>query len=194
MAHKKGAGSTDNGRDSKSKRLGVKLFGGQSAVAGNIIVRQRGTRYHAGINVYVSKDHSLHAACDGIVTFKKGKENKTIVFVQPLNLEITERQALDTVTIGQAIATRGIGLEQDKLTKIEGVGSKVEAILNDNGVASYAQLAETSPDTIREWLRAAGPQFNSHNPNTWARQAALARDGKWDELKAWQDVLNGGRE
>jgi large subunit ribosomal protein L27 len=194
MAHKKGAGSTDNGRDSKSKRLGVKLFGGQKAVAGNIIVRQRGTRYHAGLNVYVSKDHSLHASCDGIVTFKKGKENKTIVFVKPFDTATHDRQAIDPVAEVQAIATRGIGLEQDKLTAIEGIGPKVEAILNDNGVTNYVQLAETSPDTIREWLRAAGSQFNSHNPNTWARQAALARDGKWDELKAWQDELQGGRE
>lgn len=195
MAHKKGAGSTDNGRDSKSKRLGIKLFGGQSAIAGNIIVRQRGTRYHAGVNVYISKDHSLHASCDGIVTFKKGKENKTIVFIKPFDTEVSDRQALDPVAeVQAAIATRGVGMEQDKMTAIEGVGPKIAAILKDNGISTYADLAATSPEQIREWLSAAGPQFNSHNPSTWSRQAALARDGKWDELKTWQDELQGGRE
>ena len=71
MAHKKGVGSTDNGRDSKSKRLGVKLFGGQVARAGNIIVRQRGTKFHAGENVYAGRDFTLHAKVDGLVKFQK---------------------------------------------------------------------------------------------------------------------------
>ncbi len=83
MAHKKGVGSTDNGRDSMSKRLGIKLFGGQQATAGNILVRQRGTRFHAGENVYVSKDFTLHASVDGLVSFKKGYKNRTFVHVQP---------------------------------------------------------------------------------------------------------------
>jgi len=83
MAHKKGVGSTDNGRDSKSKRLGVKLFGGQKAIAGNIIVRQRGTRYHAGPNTYLGKDHTLHAGIDGTVVFSKGKNNRTFISIDP---------------------------------------------------------------------------------------------------------------
>ncbi len=83
MAHKKGVGSTDNGRDSKSKRLGVKLFGGQLAKAGNILVRQRGTKYHPGENVYMGKDYTLHAAVDGTVTFKKRKKNRTYVEILP---------------------------------------------------------------------------------------------------------------
>ena len=70
MAHKKGVGSSDNGRESESKRLGVKLFGGQVATAGNIIVRQRGTKYHPGQNVGLGKDHTLFALVDGVVTFK----------------------------------------------------------------------------------------------------------------------------
>ncbi|HHJ49674.1 MAG TPA: 50S ribosomal protein L27 [Phaeodactylibacter sp.] len=81
MAHKKGVGSTDNGRDSNSKRLGVKLFGGQACRAGNIIVRQRGTKFHPGRNVYMGKDYTLHAAVDGMVTFKKGRRNRTFVHV-----------------------------------------------------------------------------------------------------------------
>ena len=83
MAHKKGVGSSKNGRESHSKRLGVKIYGGQQAIAGNIIVRQRGTKHHPGENVGLGKDHTLFALSDGVVTFKKGKENKSIVSVLP---------------------------------------------------------------------------------------------------------------
>jgi len=86
MAHKKGEGSVKNGRDSQSKRLGVKIFGGQAAIAGNIIVRQRGTVYHPGKNVGVGKDFTLFALTDGVVEFKKSKANKALISV---NGEIT---------------------------------------------------------------------------------------------------------
>ena len=82
MAHKKGAGSSRNGRDSESKRLGVKLFGGQVAKAGNIIVRQRGTKHNPGLNVGLGKDHTLFALTDGEVEFKRKKDNKTYVSVK----------------------------------------------------------------------------------------------------------------
>lgn len=85
MAHKKGEGSVKNGRDSHSKRLGVKIFGGQAAIAGNIIVRQRGTVYHPGKNVGVGKDYSLFALADGVVEFKKGRMNRTFVSVTPVD-------------------------------------------------------------------------------------------------------------
>lgn len=81
MAHKKGVGSTDNGRDSNSNRLGVKLFGGQSATAGNIIVRQRGTRFHPGLGVGMGKDHTIYASKDGVVEFKKGFKNRTFIHI-----------------------------------------------------------------------------------------------------------------
>jgi len=84
MAHKKGEGSVKNGRDSQSKRLGVKIFGGQAATAGNIILRQRGTVYHPGKNVGVGKDFTIFAMKDGVVEFKKGRENKTFVSVNPV--------------------------------------------------------------------------------------------------------------
>jgi large subunit ribosomal protein L27 len=84
MAHKKGAGSSRNGRESESKRLGVKLFGGQYAKAGNIIVRQRGTRHHPGLNVGLGKDHTLFALSDGIVEFRKRKDNRSYVSVKPV--------------------------------------------------------------------------------------------------------------
>lgn len=85
MAHKKGVGSSKNGRESESKRLGVKIFGGQEAIAGNIIVRQRGTRHNAGDNVGIGKDHTLFALVDGTVVFKKKRDNKSYVSVQPAN-------------------------------------------------------------------------------------------------------------
>lgn len=81
MAHKKGEGSVKNGRDSRSKRLGVKIYGGQPAISGNIIVRQRGTTYHPGKNVGVGKDFTLFALTDGVVEFRKTKENKSVVSV-----------------------------------------------------------------------------------------------------------------
>jgi large subunit ribosomal protein L27 len=81
MAHKKGAGSSKNGRDSKSKRLGVKIFGGQNLTAGNIIVRQRGTVHNPGENVGIGKDHTLFALTDGVVKFTKKKNNKSFVSV-----------------------------------------------------------------------------------------------------------------
>ncbi len=83
MAHKKGAGSSRNGRESESKRLGVKLFGGQYAKAGNIIVRQRGTRHHPGLNVGMGNDHTLFALIDGVVEFRKRQNNRSYVSVIP---------------------------------------------------------------------------------------------------------------
>ncbi len=83
MAHKKGVGSSRNGRDSESKRLGVKLFGGQEVKAGSIIVRQRGTRHNAGENVGIGRDHTLFALIDGKVEFRKKRDNKSYVSVKP---------------------------------------------------------------------------------------------------------------
>ncbi len=85
MAHKKGVGSSKNGRESHSKRLGVKLFGGQNAKAGNILVRQRGTVHNPGLNVGMGKDHTLFALIDGVVKFTKKAENKSYVSVVPFN-------------------------------------------------------------------------------------------------------------
>ena len=83
MAHKKGVGSSKNGRESESKRLGVKIFGGQAAIAGNIIVRQRGTRHNPGENVYAGKHHTLHARVDGLVKFTKKVDGKSFVSIEP---------------------------------------------------------------------------------------------------------------
>ena len=83
MAHKKGVGSSKNGRESAAQRLGIKIFGGQQCVAGNIIVRQRGTKHNPGENVGIGKDDTLFALVDGTVTFKKGRLNRSIVSVIP---------------------------------------------------------------------------------------------------------------
>tara|TARA_B100000795_G_scaffold64596_1_gene43689 strand:- start:7858 stop:8112 length:255 start_codon:yes stop_codon:yes gene_type:complete len=83
MAHKKGVGSSKNGRESQSKRLGVKIFGGQSAISGNIIIRQRGTTHHPGDNVGMGKDHTLFALVDGKVVFKKKRDNRSFVSIDP---------------------------------------------------------------------------------------------------------------
>jgi len=84
MAHKKGAGSSRNGRESESKRLGVKIYGGQAATAGNIIVRQRGTSHHPGLNVGMGRDHTLFALVTGTVVFKKRRDNRSYVTVEPV--------------------------------------------------------------------------------------------------------------
>ena len=87
MAHKKGAGSTSNGRESESKRLGVKKFGGEQVISGNIIVRQRGTQHHPGVNVGIGKDHTLFALADGVVRFRKKRDNRSYVYVDPIQAE-----------------------------------------------------------------------------------------------------------
>jgi large subunit ribosomal protein L27 len=92
MAHKKGMGSSHNGRESASKRLGVKIFGGEFATAGNIIIRQRGTTHNPGINVGMGKDHTLFALTDGIVEFRKRRNNKSYVSVIPPVVETAETE------------------------------------------------------------------------------------------------------
>jgi len=90
MAHKKGVGSSNNGRESHSKRLGVKIFGGQALIAGNIIVRQRGTQHHPGANVGIGKDHTLFALVDGTVQFNKGRKDRSFVTVVPAMAEVAQ--------------------------------------------------------------------------------------------------------
>jgi large subunit ribosomal protein L27 len=84
MAHKKGEGKVKNGRESESKRLGIKIYGGQKVIAGNIIVRQRGPKHHPGQNVGIGRDHTLFALTNGVVVFKKGRADKSFVSVQPV--------------------------------------------------------------------------------------------------------------
>jgi large subunit ribosomal protein L27 len=250
MAHKKGVGSTDNGRDSKSKRLGVKLFGGQAAIAGNIIVRQRGTKYHPGENVYMGRDHTLHAAIDGVVVFKRGRNDRNFVSVEPapvvtvpdrpvkkpikvrvggklLQPELkpaetpatkkkaaapveTEATALESVSEpvvaaapeveAPAAEKKAAAPKKEKAPKlndlkiIEGIGPKIETLLKEGGISTWAQLAEASVERLREILEAAGPRYQIHDPGTWPAQAKFAAEGKWEELKEYQEMLTGGRD
>ncbi|MNJ98863.1 50S ribosomal protein L27 [compost metagenome] len=94
MAHKKGAGSSRNGRESHSKRLGIKIFGGQAAISGNIIVRQRGTKHHPDKGVGIGKDHTLFALVDGTVIFKKKQDNKSYVSILPFPVVLTEEEVV----------------------------------------------------------------------------------------------------
>jgi large subunit ribosomal protein L27 len=276
MAHKKGEGSTSNGRDSRSKRLGVKLFGGQAALAGNIIVRQRGNRFHAGENVYAGKDYTLHAAVDGTVVFRRGRRDRTFVSILPMvdvpetvapvkkiklkptTIPASEKPATTpstrevkaapmveepaapvveevttpvveepkaplveevaapvmeemevaapTPVMEEPVAskeetapatakTKGAkaATGKDNLKIVEGIGPKIESLLNETGITTFAQLSETPADKIREILEAAGSRYKVHDPTTWPQQAGLAAEGKMDELKALQDELKGGK-
>lgn len=225
MAHKKGVGSTDNGRDSNSKRLGVKIFGGQFAKAGNIIIRQRGTKYHAGENTYLGRDFTLHAAIDGTVAFRKRRQNRVYVSIIPENAEVevastpkvekkTKKVAKETKVEAAPVmetaapapevveapkaakkaTTKKADGKGDKLTKIEGIGPKIDSLLKEAGITTFAALSETDPEKIKEILLAAGSRYKMHNPTTWPKQAALAAADKWDELQEYQDRLDGGKE
>ncbi len=196
MAHKKGAGSTDNGRESHSKRLGIKLFGGQAAISGNIIVRQRGTKHHPGKNVGIGVDHTLYATADGVVTFRRQRGHRSVVSVLPAigdvamavkAKKIMPKAQLDGPDTEVEIATA------DDLRKVEGIGPKIAEHFNAAGINTFAELAATSVERLQEILNEAGPTYASHNPGTWPKQAELAAAGKWDELKAWQDELDGGK-
>ncbi len=265
MAHKKGAGSSDNGRDSKSKRLGVKLFGGQAAVAGNVIVRQRGTKFHAGDNVYMGRDHTLHAKIDGTVVYTRKRNDRNYVSIIPAVDEVpdTTRPKAKVLTGKKGPAMKNPELEKpvaapkkaaaaekaeaveavapapevvaetpaapvaekkaaapkkeakaeapaagekaaapkkakgpklDDLKIIEGIGPKIETLLKEGGITTWAELAAASVDRLKEILDAAGPRYNIHDPSTWPAQSKFAAEGKFDELKEYQDMLIGGRD
>ena len=122
MAHKKGAGSSRNGRESHSKRLGIKIFGGQAAIAGNIIVRQRGTKHHPDKGVGIGKDHTLFALVPGVVTFRKKQDNKSYVSVLPLIVE-------DAAPVKKAVA------------KAVAVAKEVKAVVAKEEVIATAEKA-----------------------------------------------------
>lgn len=237
MAHKKGVGSSDNGRDSKSKRLGVKLFGGQVATAGNVLIRQRGTKFHAGENVYMGRDHTLHAAIDGVVTFKRGLKNRNFVSIMPMEIvpetpatmkkskavvaekaveaPMTEKPVAKKKAASAAVAAETPAVEVakkptaekkaaapkkekapklDDLKIIEGIGPKIETLLKEGGISTWAELAVAPVERLREILEAAGPRYQIHDPATWPAQSKFAAEGKWEELKEYQEMLVGGRD
>ena len=187
MAHKKGAGSSDNGRDSQPKYLGVKMYGGQVALAGNILVRQRGTKFHAGANVYMGKDHTLHAQVAGKVGYKKGKDDRRVVFIIPEGASTTEvalspvaakaevkavAKPAAAVAVAAPVAAAAVAVEApvvaavapkvvvkkaaqgsdgaDDLKKIEGIGPKIEGLLNEAGITMVEKLGEMTPEQLEE--------------------------------------------
>ena len=173
-------------------------------------MRQRGTRYHPGKNVYMGKDFTIHAAIEGVVTFKRGRKDRVFIHVLPLeevaevaaspevarqakkaDKPATEAPKADTPAADAPAASEG---GTDDLRKIEGIGPKIASILAEAGIDTFAALADTDPEKIREILAEAGSRYKVHDPTTWPRQAALAAEGKWDELAALQDQLKGGRE
>ena len=237
MAHKKGVGSTDNGRDSESKRLGVKLFGGQKAVAGNILVRQRGTKYHPGQNVYMGRDHTLHAYIDGVVSFKRKKDDRVYVNVLPFEAvaetlakpakkaaaPVAEKAApkkaakveapvaetpvvVETPVVEAPVAETPVVEAAPKAEKapkapklndlkiVEGIGPKIEQLLNEGGINTWEELAAAEVDRLKEILDAAGSRYQIHDPSTWPAQSKFAAEGKWEELKEYQEMLIGGRD
>ena len=121
MAHKKGAGSSKNGRESHSKRLGVKIFGGQAAIAGNIIVRQRGTHHHAGDNVGIGKDHTLFALTPGLVAFKRKKNNRSFVSVIPFELP----EAIETAEVKKVVKAKKVASTEETTAAVEVVENTV---------------------------------------------------------------------
>ena len=121
MAHKKGAGSSKNGRESHSKRLGVKIFGGQAAIAGNIIVRQRGTHHHAGENVGIGKDHTLFALTPGLVAFKRKKNNRSFVSVIPFEIP----EAIETVEVKKVVKAKKVASTEETTVAADAIENTV---------------------------------------------------------------------
>ncbi len=220
MAHKKGEGSTQNGRDSNPKRLGVKLFSGQYAKAGSIIVRQRGTKFHIGENAYLGKDYSIHAAVEGTVAFKRKKDNKTFVSVVPLHevketlAKVEPRQTKPAPELASApvveelVAEKkpakasasekitlpsGQSVKLNDLKLIEGIGPKIEELFHNAGITTWAALASADIEKLKEILAEAGSRYKMHDPTTWAKQAQLADEGNWEALEAYQAALKGGK-
>ncbi len=208
MAHKKGVGSSKNGRESESKRLGVKIYGGQFAKAGNILIRQRGTTHNPGDNVGMGKDHTLFALIDGTVMFRKKRNNRSYVSVQPIvevDVAVAEvpvakapKAKAKPEVVKEAEEPKKVAAKKvakgDDLKKIEGVGPKIAEIFANAGITTFVEMAKADPEKLKEILIEAGAKYAMHNPTTWPQQAQLAANGEWEELKELQEKLDGGIE
>jgi len=184
MAHKKGVGSSKNGRESESKRLGVKIYGGQFAKAGNILVRQRGTTHYPGENVGMGKDHTLFALIDGTVVFRKKQKNRSYVSVDPVvdvDVAVAEAPVAEEKPVKKAEPKAEVKAEVpkaeteetkgDDLKKLEGVGPKLAEILAEGGFATFEAVAAASVEDIQKILEAAGSRYASKDPAPWIEQA-----------------------
>jgi large subunit ribosomal protein L27 len=221
MAHKKGGGSSRNGRDSNAQRLGVKIYGGEAVIPGHIIVRQRGTHFHPGENVGMGKDHTIFAKIEGVVVFERmrGREGQKRISVYP-NGNVVLKQEPPQVTPVKAVrvaaptavaeapapvaevapvapvaevrAPKKSKTSGDDLTVIEGIGPKMSGALVAAGIDTFDKLADASEDQIKAAIEAAGLRF-APSLGTWAEQAGFAARSDWDGLKALQDSLTSGR-
>jgi len=193
MAHKKGVGSSKNGRESESKRLGVKIYGGQFAKAGNILVRQRGTQHYPGENVGMGKDHTLFSLIDGTVVFKRKRKDRSFVSVEPLaevetavaeapapkapKAEKPKEEAPKAEKKAEAAKAEAPkeqaknADEKDDLKKLDGVGPKLEEVFNAAGIATFENFAATSVEKLHEILEEAGSRYASKDPAPWIEQA-----------------------
>ncbi len=143
MAHKKGVGSSKNGRESESKRLGVKIYGGQFAKAGNILIRQRGTTHNPGINVGMGKDHTLFALTDGTVVFRKKKNNRSYVSVEPV-VEVDVAVAEPVEVVAEAPVKKG------KAPKAKVVETPTEEETPEAKVETEVEVKEKAPKAPRK--------------------------------------------
>lgn len=170
MAHKKGQGSSRNGRESHSKRLGVKVYGGQIAIPGNIIVRQRGTQFHPGENVGMGKDHTIFSKIEGVVTFINKKNNRKYISVLPAEAFLSELEPETKKVVAKAPkAVKG-----DDLKKINGVGPAFEKRLNAMGIFTYADMAAMTVEKAAELEEKHNDAMTS--PEEWMNWASEAKD------------------
>jgi large subunit ribosomal protein L27 len=152
MAHKKGAGSSRNGRESHSKRLGIKIFGGQAALAGNIIVRQRGTKHHPDKNVGIGRDHTLFALVDGHVVFKKKRDDKSYVSVLPIEEQavktppVAEKKAAAPKAKAAPAAKKVTAVKKEESPKAEKAPVKKAAVKKETPAAPEAEASAPSEE------------------------------------------------
>lgn len=199
MAHKKGQGSSRNGRESESKRLGVKLFGGQTAIPGNIIVRQRGTKFHPGLGVGIGKDHTIFAKEAGIVTFTRSKGNRKYISILPVDenavieevvkktkkaapkkedapvkAEVSAPVAEEAKTEAPKKAKAKKEAKGDDLKKVNGIGPAFEKRLNSMGIYTYADLAGLTLKKAEKLEAEHGDAMTS--PEQWGEWIEQAKE------------------
>lgn len=144
-----------------------------------------------GQRTFAVKIEGLHADIDAKRTaLDDCKKSKVVVKTAPAP---TETPVIIPASFAAIAPEPVVPVVPDDLKIVEGIGPKIEGLLNNEGIFTFAQLAATAPERIKEILDAAGPRFQMHDPTTWPKQSAMARDGQWDELKAWQEELNKGR-
>ena len=203
MAHKKGQGSSRNGRESQSKRLGVKIYGGQVAIPGNIIVRQRGTQFHPGENVGMGKDHTIFSKIEGVVTFINKKNNRKYISVLPASAMVSEKEApkakkaapkKETKAVKEEVApmkaaapkaeakteakakpaAKKSAKKGDDLKKINGIGPAFERRLNVMGIFTYADMAAMTEAKAEELEEKHNDAMTS--PEEWMNWAKEAKE------------------